>query len=190
MLVKTQIISLSVLICDSFPNFSLHHTAPLPVVCHLPPSCWGAEMKWGGKEVHVRFGMAIDKTCRVERWFDISVGRRGLQAAEQLFIIICASFSYWNGQLCLPHGLYHVFPCECQPLDIFFCTWSVLWARMGSAVIFDQMGVLRESSGFQNNLHWRAQQPLALSVLPKAVPVRCLSSSELSVGDLGKGKEC
>lgn len=57
-------------------------------------------MKWGGKEVHVRFGTAVGKkkkkvhsTCRVEKLFDVSVGRWGLQAAEQLFIIFCASFS-------------------------------------------------------------------------------------------------
>ena len=93
MLVKAQIMSLSVLICESFPNFSLHHAAALPVVFHLLPSCWRAEVGWGGKEVHVRFYIAIDKSCRAERWFDSSVGRWGPQAAEQVSIIFCASFS-------------------------------------------------------------------------------------------------
>lgn len=90
MLVKAQIISLSVLIFDSFPNFSLHHAAS-----GLPPSTQllRGRDEVGGKEVHVRYGIAMDKTWRVERWFDISIGRWGLQAAEQLFIIICASFS-------------------------------------------------------------------------------------------------
>lgn len=187
MLVKAQITSLSVLICDSFFNFSLHHAAPLPLVCHLPPNCWGAESEWGGKEVCIRFGIAIDKTCRVERWFDISVGRRGLQAAEQLFTIFCDSFSC--GQPCLPHGLYHVFPCECQPLDILFCTWSVLWARRGSAVTFDQMGaegglVSRTVFTEGPNSPWHSVCCPGLFLSDVSVPVSCL------VGDLGKGKEC
>lgn len=116
MLVKAQVMTLSVLICDSFPNFSLHYAAPLPLVCHLPPSCWGAEVKRGGKEVHVRFCIAIDKACRAETWFDSSVGRQGPQAAEQLSYFLCFLLLYHNGQLCLPHGLYHVFPREHQPL--------------------------------------------------------------------------
>lgn len=51
-----------------------------------------------------------------ERWFDSSVGKWGPQAAEQLYHFLCFLLLYHSGQLCLSHGLYHVFPFECYPL--------------------------------------------------------------------------
>lgn len=175
MLVKVQILSLSVLIYDSLPHFSLRHAAPLPLVCHLPPSCWGAEMKWGGKEIHVRFGIAIDKTCRVGEMIWHHCWKAGTAGSwATLYHHLCFLLLYCNGQLYLPHALYHEFPCQCQPLVIFFCTWSVLWARMGSAVTFDQMGVLREDSGFQDNLHFKG--PAAPGTLCVAQGCSCQMS--------------
>lgn len=101
------------------------HSIPFPCIMLLH-CLWFAtfhsaaeEQRWSGegrKDVHVRFCIAIDKSCRAERWFDRSLGRRRPQAAEQLYHFLCFLLLYHNGWLCLPHGLYHVFPCECQAL--------------------------------------------------------------------------
>lgn len=168
------------LICDAFSNSSLHHAAPLPLACHLPSSCWEAEVEWGGKELCVRFCIAISKACRAERWFDSSIGSWGPQAVEQLFIFsVFPYILYHNRQLCLPHGLYHVFPCECQP----FLRHTVL--HLVSALTQDENcydfqldGGLREDSGCQNNIHWSTQQALVFNAWPRAIPIRCFSSNE------------
>jgi len=58
---------------------------------------------------------------------------------------------------------------------------------MGSAVTFNQMGVLREDSDCQNNLHPPAtsvQRVARPSLSDVIAPVSCL------VGDLVKGKGC
>lgn len=116
MLVKAQVMSLSVFICDSLANFSLYHAAPLPLVCHLPPSWWGAKVEWGGKAVNVRFCIAVDLSLQSREmiWLPYWKGG-GPQAAEQLFHSLFVLL-YHTGQLCLPCGLYHIFPCECLPL--------------------------------------------------------------------------
>lgn len=137
MLVKAQGMPVAVLTCDSFANFSSCHAAPLPLVCHLPPRCWGVKVEWRGKD-DVRFCIAMDKVCKAEMiWLQCwkCGDHRQLSNSHSLYFFLL----YRNGQLCLPHGLHLLFPCECLPISQSYSApdqcpdpgWLLLWHSIG-----------------------------------------------------------
>lgn len=181
MLVKAQGMPVAVLTCDSFANFSSCHAAPLPLVCHLLPRCWGVKVEWRGKD-DVRFCIAMDKVCKAEMiWLRCwkCGDHRQLSNSHSLYFFLL----YRNGQLCLPHGLHLVFPCECLPLAS-----PIL--HLISALTQDGFCCDIQSDEISEGGLWLPEQSspkhsAGTSALPRAAPVRCLGSSELFCGRSG-----
>lgn len=164
MLVKAQVTSLSVFICDSLTFLCIMLLLCLWFATFHPA---GEEPRWSGegRDVNVRFCIAIDLSLQSREmvWLQYWKGGTTGSWATLSFSLLL----YHTGQLCLPCGLYHVFPCECLPL----ARHALL--HLISALTQDGICCDMQLDGISEGVLWLPEQSSLKH--PAATSVQCIA---------------